>query len=83
MTIEEEIKKIANYKTWSVKRKVDTLLEIDANMYTNQGLETSSADRKKTKSLSKKIYKIIMSISSIDGFLLRAHMDETVIVINE
>lgn len=79
MTIEEEINKVSKYKTWSAKRKVDKLLEIDATMYTNLGIESSSSERKKTKALSKKIYKMILSISSIDGFLLRAHMDETVI----
>tara|TARA_B110000459_G_scaffold192673_1_gene230201 strand:+ start:3921 stop:4172 length:252 start_codon:yes stop_codon:yes gene_type:complete len=83
MTIEEEIAKIAAYKTWPVRKKVDALLKIDATMYTNLGKESSDKERRKVKVMSKKIYKIIMSISSIDGFMLRAHMDETVIILDE
>ena len=30
MEIEERIRKIQGYKTWSLKKKVDALLEIDA-----------------------------------------------------
>jgi hypothetical protein len=76
MDIEKEIKKIQGYKTWSVKRKVDSLLEIDANIRTNLGTDSTSKERNQAKSFSKKIYKAISSISAIDGYLLRAHMDE-------
>lgn len=83
MTIEEEINKVFHYKTWTVKRKVDRLLEIDATMYTNLGIDSTDKERKRTKAMSKKIYKMILNISSLDGFLLRAHMDETVITIED
>lgn len=83
MTIEEEINKVFNYKTWTVKRKVDRLLEIDATMYTNLGIESTERERKKTKAMSKKIYKMILNLSSLDGFLLRAHMDETIITVEQ
>lgn len=76
MEIEDKIKKIQSYKTWSIKRKVDAFLEMDADLYTNLGIDSKSSDRAKTKSLSKKIYKAISAISPIDGYLLRAHMDE-------
>jgi len=83
MTVEEEINKVFNYKTWTVKRKIDRLLEIDATMYTNLGIDSTDKERKRTKAMSKKIYKMILNISSTDGFLLRAHMDETIITIEE
>lgn len=74
--VEKEIEKIKGYKTWSVKRKIDKLLQMDATMYTNLGSDSTASERKKVKSLSKKIYKAIQHISPTEGFLLRAHMDE-------
>lgn len=76
MDIEKEIKKIQGYKTWSPKRKVDALLEMDANLRTNLGTDSTNKERNQAKSFSKKIYKAISAISPIDGYLLRAHMDE-------
>jgi hypothetical protein len=76
MDTEKEIKKIQGYKTWSPKRKVDALLEMDANLRTNLGIDSTAAENKKVKVLGKKIYKAISAISPIDGYLLRAHMDE-------
>lgn len=76
MEIEEKIRKISSYKTWSVKRKVDSLLEIDANMYTNLGIESTLTEKKNTKAISRKIYKAIAQISPMDGYILEAHMNE-------
>jgi len=72
MEILEKIKKIESYKTWSISRKINSLLEIDANMYTNLGLDSTKKDITETKKLSRSIYKTIGKISPIDGFLLRA-----------
>ena len=76
MEIEERIRKITGYKTWSVKRKVDSLLEIDANMYTNLGLDSTISEKRNTKAISRKIYKAIALISPLDGYILEAHMNE-------
>jgi hypothetical protein len=76
MEIEERIRKITGYKTWSVKRKVDSLLEIDANMYTNLGLDSTIIEKRNTKAISRKIYKAIALISPLDGYILEAHMNE-------
>jgi len=76
MEILEKIRKISGYKTWSVKRKVDALLEMDSNMYTNLGIESSKKEKAEVKGISKKIYKAIASISPIDGYILEAHMNE-------
>jgi len=77
--MEDRIRKITNYKTWSVKRKVDELLEMDAIQYTNLGKDSTSTEKKQVKQLSKKIYKAIAYVSPIDGHLLRSHMDEVVL----
>lgn len=76
MIIEDKIRKIQNYKTWSVKRKVDELLREDAYMYTNLGIDSSIAEKKKVKAISRKIYKAISIISPLDGYILEAHMNE-------
>ena len=76
MGIDEKIRKIQAYKTWSLKKKVDTLLEIDANMYTNLGIESSKTEKKEVKAISRKIYKAISLISPLDGYILESHMNE-------
>ena len=76
MDIEDRIRKIQNYKTWSLKKKVDALLEIDAIQYTNLGIDSSKTEKKQVKTISRKIYKVISAISPLDGYILSAHMDE-------
>ena len=76
MQIEEKIRKIQGYKTWSLKRKVDELLEIDAHMYTNLGIDSSKTEKKNVKAISRKIYKAISVISPMDGYILESHMNE-------
>jgi len=76
MDIEERIRKIQGYKTWSIKRKVDELLEIDAHNYTNLGIDSSKADKKAVKDISRKIYRAISVINPLDGYILEAHMNE-------
>jgi len=76
MITEEKIRKIQSYKTWSVKRKVDELLMEDAYMYTNLGIDSTASEKKKVKSMSRKIYKAISVINPLDGYILEAHMNE-------
>ena len=74
--IEDRIQKIKNYKTWSLKKKVDALLEIDAIQYTCLGTDSTVKEKKEVKTISRKIYKAISSISPMDGYILEAHMNE-------
>lgn len=76
MITDEKIRKIQGYKTWSTKKKVDELLREDAYMYTNLGIDSTSTDKKKVKTISRKIYKAISVISPLDGYILEAHMNE-------
>ena len=76
MEIEERIRKIQGYKTWTLKKKVDALLEIDAHMYTNLGRDSSKTEKKEVKTISRKIYKAIALISPLDGYILESHMNE-------
>jgi hypothetical protein len=70
-----DIEKIMNYKTWSVKRKIDTLLSIDADMYTNLGITSSREEKNQVKNKSKNIYKTIQKLNPKDGKLLLHSMD--------
>ena len=76
MIIDEKIRKIQGYKTWSLKKKVDSLLEIDAIMYTNLGIDSTKTEKKEVKAISRKIYKAISLISPLDGYILESHMNE-------
>ena len=76
MIIEDKIRKIQGYKTWSLKKKVDSLLEIDAIMYTNLGIDSTKTEKKEVKAISRKIYKAISLISPLDGYILESHMNE-------
>lgn len=76
MSLEKEIQKIKSYKTWSIKRKVDTLLEMDATAYTNLGSDSTKKERETTRKNSRKIYQAILEISPLDGYILEAHMKE-------
>ena len=76
MIIEDKIRKIQSYKTWTLKKKVDTLLEIDANNYTTLGIDSTKTEKKEVKAISRKIYKAISLISPLDGYILESHMNE-------
>ena len=76
MGIDEKVRKIQGYKTWSLKKKVDSLLEIDAIMYTNLGIDSTKTEKKEVKAISRKIYKAISLISPLDGYILESHMNE-------
>tara|TARA_R100001460_G_scaffold29328_4_gene58314 strand:+ start:54 stop:281 length:228 start_codon:yes stop_codon:yes gene_type:complete len=62
MELQDTVLKIVGYKTWSDKRKIDTLLEIDATMYTNLGIDSTKTDRENTRRDSRFIYRAIKSI---------------------
>lgn len=71
----KDIDKIVEYKTWTTKKKVDTLLEIDANMYCELGLGTSLSEKRNVKRNSRKIYYAIKKVDSELGSKLIQSMD--------
>ena len=66
----DDIEKILNFTSWSKKRKIDTLFEIDADLYCNLGSDSSKTEVEKVKKQSRKIYKIIKRIDEYTGRLL-------------
>tara|TARA_R110000851_G_scaffold250577_1_gene403054 strand:+ start:357 stop:596 length:240 start_codon:yes stop_codon:yes gene_type:complete len=71
----EDIQKILDFSSWTDKKKIDTLLRIDCNMYTNLGTDSTEGERKKTKTLSIKIYRAIKKINPIEGDSLLKTID--------
>lgn len=70
------IDKILNYKTYSIKRKIDALLEMDANIYCNLGIDSTRSERLEAKKQSKSIYRAIKTLDPQDGNKLLYHMDK-------
>jgi CRISPR/Cas system CSM-associated protein Csm2 small subunit len=70
-----DIQKILDFTSWNDKKKIDTLLEIDATLYCNMGLETTKTQRQETKRGSRRIYNAIKQIDSVMGQELLHFMD--------
>ena len=75
MINKEEILKIAEDFNRSVKERIDALLEQDAIMYTNLGLDSTKADKEQVKKNSRAIYKAIKDLDEATGKLLLQHQD--------
>ena len=68
----EDIDKILGFTSWSDKRKIEKLLEIDADLYCNLGKESTKTDIEHTKKQSRKLYRAIKSIDKYwGGMMLR------------
>ena len=65
-----DVEKILSFTSWSKKKKIDKLLEIDADLYCNLGKETSKTQIANVKKLSKKIYRAIKTVDEYTGRLL-------------
>jgi len=71
----EKIDQIYNYKTISNNEKIDRLLEIDANQYTNCGIDSTKLEKQQVKKNSTYIYKTIKKIDEKIGVSLLKHQD--------
>ena len=68
----EDIDKILGFTSWSDKRKIEKLLEIDADLYCNLGKESTKTDIEHTKKQYRKLYRAIKSIDKYwGGMMLR------------
>jgi len=68
--------KILSYKTLTDKQKIDSLLELDAVMYVNQGIDSTKSEIAETKKKSRVIYRHIKKIDSSLGGQLLIHQDK-------
>lgn len=58
------------------KEKIDKLLELDCNMYTNLGTDSTKTEKQEVKRMSKKIYRAIQDINEAIGKSLLQSMDK-------
>mgnify|MGYP003636761313 CR=1 FL=1 len=72
----ESIDKIFNYSSISNIEKINRMLEIDANQYTNLGSDSTKTEKKIVKKNSKYIYKVISRINPEIGRQVLAHQDK-------
>jgi hypothetical protein len=70
-----DIEKIVDFKTWSVKQKVDELLRLDCKQYTNLGIDSTKTQRDDVKKTSRKIYRLIKKVDKGLGDKLLHFMD--------
>lgn len=70
------IEKILNYKTYSIRRKISSLLEMDAEIYCNLGSDSSKAERAEAKKQSRSIYRAIRKLDKNTGDRFLYHMDK-------
>jgi CRISPR/Cas system CSM-associated protein Csm2 small subunit len=72
----EDIDKVVEFSTWSLKKKIDTLLRIDCMMYTNLGIDSTKSERLETKRRSRSIYKAIKKLDEVTGQALLISEDK-------
>ena len=58
------------------KQKIDKLLELYCNMYTNLGSDSTKTEKQEVKRMSRKIYKAIQGINEPIGKSLLQAMDK-------
>ena len=68
----DDIGKKVGFTSWTDQKKIDKLLEIDADLYCNLGKESTKTDIENTKRQSRRIYRAIKSIDKYwGGMMLR------------
>ena len=69
------IENIINKNT-SDTEKISELLELDCDMYTNLGIDSTKTEKQEVKRMSRKIYKAIQTINEPVGKSLLQAMDK-------
>jgi hypothetical protein len=69
------IEKIIN-KNITDTEKISELLELDCDMYTNLGIDSTKTEKQEVNRMSRKIYKAIQNINGAIGKSLLQAMDK-------
>jgi hypothetical protein len=72
----ETIDKILNYKSVSKKEKISRMLEIDAIMYCNLGIDSSLNAKRRVKKNSRYIYRAISKLNKELGTKFLLYQDK-------
>lgn len=73
--MKEKVLRIAEDFNKSIKERIDELLRMDADMYTNLGSDSTKADKEQVKKNSRLIYRAIKDLDDATGKLLLQHQD--------
>mgnify|MGYP003632900270 CR=1 FL=1 len=73
--LEYIIKKILNYKSYSIRNKINSLLEINANISCNLGKDSTKSERVEAKKQIKAIYKAIRKLDKRTGDRFLYYLD--------
>lgn len=76
LTIRKLAEKIAKDFQLSVRDRTDAILELDSISMTNLGIDSTVTEKKKVKSDSKYLYKLISGFNEKDGNLLLKALDK-------
>lgn len=71
----KDIDKILEFKTWSDRKKIDELLRMDCEMYTNLGIDSTKKEKSEVTKNSRRIYKAIKTIDQKMGQTFLLAMD--------
>lgn len=70
-----DIDKILEFKTWTDRQKIDELLRIDCELYTNLGIDSTKSELSEVKKNSRTIYRAIKQVDSVMGTTFLRAMD--------
>jgi len=70
-----DIDKILEFKTWTDRQKIDELLRIDCELYTNLGIDSTKSELGEVKKNSRTIYRAIKQVDSVMGTTFLRAMD--------
>ena len=73
--LSEELFKILSYKTYSDRQKIDSMLELNANLHTQLGSDSTKAEKETVKKLSRVVYRAIKTIDLRMGELMLRTQD--------
>lgn len=72
----EDVKRIAEDFNKSIKERIELLLEVDTNMYTNLGLDSTKSEKEEVKKKSRVIYRAIKDLDNSIGSQLLYYQDK-------
>lgn len=59
----DDIEKFMEFKTWTDRKKINKLLEIDCSLYAHLGTDSTKSERDEVKRKSIEIYRLIKTIN--------------------
>lgn len=74
--MKDEVQRIAEDFNKSIRERVESLLEMDTNMYTNLGSDSTKSEKEEVKKKSRIIYRAIKELDPHVGAQLIYYQDK-------